>query len=634
MRRFRKSHKSFNVSFVVSLADSSLEEVAVESFTGRTRFLIRSTPYFYLPSLTQSTNVNVNIFIFFCRASRVHLLTNVSKMQCYVPTCSSPFDQQYLWNCTGICNRQFHAACIGVKRGSEDDLQLHVLPICSLCRNNLHMEIDIRKIMQHHLEGSHMILTHIKTNDKTNQEALNELHNKIIGLQEEIKKSAEIASRILSAVLTQAPAMDFPLNEVRKAFEDTTSDQNQKLAESFCRIQEITSSHRDDIIKTIASAEKCPSDIILAVHDEVRALTSSINKLQDNEIEVRQKSLAEELNEQTVLEIESGWRLIGSKKIWKPDWTDFDARQRTRRLQEKEAEKARRRNRKHRQQIQHQQQQQSQQHHQQRRQQQHLQQQQSHQHLRRQQHQTNCNSDAGRNPSTPHFNLKDNQFDQDNASSSNFFTHSSTKLSDKELLDQARVEFSGQPPTTSNSNFINFRKGETINPYRKEKTPIVPPLNATTPQPAKTSSQTPEVTDSMFCLDPMKPPIVRLTEQSAVGDGRFLLARLREIKVYDNLRLYLAYLKDQKPDVCIDGLTLTSMHVFFASNGLPTEPEHLMNIFMEYNSTIGISPKQTLTDLETYRKYVTTRRLQYLQHSREAANKFYLPTTSSNFYKH
>lgn len=492
------------------------------------------------------------------------------------------------------------------------------------------MEIDIRKIMQHHLEGSHMILTHIKTNDKTNQEALNELHNKIIGLQEEIKKSAEIASRILSAVLTQAPAMDFPLNEVRKAFEDTTSDQNQKLAESFCRIQEITSSHRDDIIKTIASAEKCPSDIILAVHDEVRALTSSINKLQDNEIEVRQKSLAEELNEQTVLEIESGWRLIGSKKIWKPDWTDFDARQRTRRLQEKEAEKARRRNRKHRQQIQHQQQQQSQQHHQQRRQQQ----QQSHQHLRRQQHQTNCNSDAGRNPSTPHFNLKDNQFDQDNASSSNFFTHSSTKLSDKELLDQARVEFSGQPPTTSNSNFINFRKGETINPYRKEKTPIVPPLNATTPQPAKTSSQTPEVTDSMFCLDPMKPPIVRLTEQSAVGDGRFLLARLREIKVYDNLRLYLAYLKDQKPDVCIDGLTLTSMHVFFASNGLPTEPEHLMNIFMEYNSTIGISPKQTLTDLETYRKYVTTRRLQYLQHSRETANKFYLPTTSSNFYKH
>lgn len=366
----------------------------------------------------------------------------------------------------------------------------------------------------------------------------------------------------------------------------------------------------------------------------MRALTSSINKLQDNEIEVRQKSLAEELNEQTVLEIESGWRLIGSKKIWKPDWTDFDARQRTRRLQEKEAEKARRRNRKHRQQIQHQQQQQSQQHHQQRRQQQHLQQQQSHQHLRRQQHQTNCNSDAGRNPSTPHFNLKDNQFDQDNASSSNFFTHSSTKLSDKELLDQARVEFSGQPPTTSNSNFINFRKGETINPYRKEKTPIVPPLNATTPQPAKTSSQTPEVTDSMFCLDPMKPPIVRLTEQSAVGDGRFLLARLREIKVYDNLRLYLAYLKDQKPDVCIDGLTLTSMHVFFASNGLPTEPEHLMNIFMEYNSTIGISPKQTLTDLETYRKYVTTRRLQYLQHSREAANKFYLPTTSSNFYKH
>ena len=555
-------------------------------------------------------------------------------MQCYVPTCSTPFDQHHLWNCLGNCGRSFHAACIGVKRGSEEDLQQHVLPICKQCRTHLHMEIDIRKIMQYQLEGSHSILTHIKTNDKTNQEALNELHNKLLHIQEDIQKSAEASSRIHSAVITQTPALDFTLDEVKKAIVESTTDQNQKLAESFGRISEIASSHRDDIIRTITSSEKCPSDIILAVHDEVRALTSSVNNLQEKEIEIQHKTLAEELNENAVLEsaeIESGWRFIGSKKIWKSDWTDFDARQQTRRLQEKEAEKARRRHRKYRKQMQHHQQQQQEQ-----------QKQQQHQHRQQrlhQQQQTNCNSDAGHNsrPSTPHFNLNDNNNNnnnKDNAIISNSSTHSSSKLSDKELLDQARVEFSGHAPVTSNLNFINFRKGETINPYQKEKTPIVPPLNATTPHSAETSSTTPEVTDSMFCLDPMKPPIVRLTEQSAVGDGRFLLARLRESKVYENIRLYLAYLNDQSTDTCIDGTTATSMKVFLASEGLPYEPGHLMAILKEFNLSIGISTKDTIDDLEAYRKHVTNKRLQHLQQARESANNFYRPLSSKNFTKH
>lgn len=56
------------------------ELVAVESFYRTDAFLIRSTLYFYLPSLTQSSNVNVNIFIlFFCRASCVPPLINEKK---------------------------------------------------------------------------------------------------------------------------------------------------------------------------------------------------------------------------------------------------------------------------------------------------------------------------------------------------------------------------------------------------------------------------------------------------------------------------------------------------------------------------------------------------------------------------
>lgn len=282
-----------------------------------------------------------------------------TRMQCNVPSCSTPCDQNHLWKCSGICGRGFHAACIGIKRGAEE-LSNFVLPICSQCRLQLHMDIEIRKIMQHLLENNHSILKHIKTNDVTNQEAINELHTKIVSLQEDVKKSAEIANKTFTAIINQSSPSEITLEEVKQTIEEIAALQNQNLAKSFGRIQEITSSHRDDIIKTIATTEKCPSDIILAVHDEVRALTSSINSSNENPIEIHHKSIAEELNEIVVntynepsnnIVPDPGWRWLGTHKHWKPDWTSFNAKQQTRRLQEKEADKARRRQRKLRQQM-------------------------------------------------------------------------------------------------------------------------------------------------------------------------------------------------------------------------------------------------------------------------------------------
>lgn len=45
----------------------------------------------------------------------------------------------------------------------------------------------------------------------------------------------------------------------------------------------------------------------------------------------------------TVKEDKSGWRLLGSKNIWKADWTDYDKRQSNRLNQQKQADKARKR---------------------------------------------------------------------------------------------------------------------------------------------------------------------------------------------------------------------------------------------------------------------------------------------------
>lgn len=206
-------------------------------------------------------------------------------------------------------------------------------------------------------------------------------------------------------------------------------------------------------------------------------------------------------------------------------------------------------------------------------------------------------------------------------------------MSDKQLLDQARVKFSGHPTPSSNPNFINFQKGETINPYQAEKTPIIPPLNTTSPQPATTST-TPEITDSMFCLDPMKPPIVRLTEQSASGDGTYLLGRLRDPHLYQNLRLYLAFLKDQPLTFCLDGHTSSSMQAYLYSEGLPKSDEHLLRTLLEFNSAIGISQTKTFADLEALKKHMSSKKIQHLQQTRESANKFFRPMSSTNFMKH
>ena len=291
-----------------------------------------------------------------------------------------------------------------------------------------------------------------------------------------------------------------------------------------------------------------------------------------------------------------GWRIIGSKKIWKSDWTEFDAKQRRRRIQEKQAEKAIRRRTQHR--------------------------------KAQQQYQ-----------------------------------HSRTHSSDKELLATAKVQFAGPPSTIDHpiaglsvNKLINFRKGDTINPYPTEKQQIQQrnkiqspstentALHKETINPYRSGKQTSqenisttaiptEPSGSQFELDPMRPPIVRLTEQSMNGDGRFLKARLRDPKIMKIVRLYLAYMKDQQSSVCVEGLTPTSIKMLLASEGLPTATEHLQRIFIEVHNEYGLEPAEAVADLQAYRQFLTSERTHRLQQLRESATNFTKPTSSSNFRK-
>lgn len=54
------------------------------------------------------------------------------------------------------------------------------------------------------------------------------------------------------------------------------------------------------------------------------------------------------------------------------------------------------------------------------------------------------------------------------------------------------------------------------------------------------------------------------------------------------VRLYLAYMKDQSANICIDGNTPTSIKMVLAPEGLPTDPDHLLRIFADVHQEYGV----------------------------------------------
>ncbi|XP_055523016.1 uncharacterized protein LOC129717191 [Wyeomyia smithii] len=174
----------------------------------------------------------------------------------------------------------------------------------------------------------------------------------------------------------------------------------------------------------------------------------------------------------------------------------------------------------------------------------------------------------------------------DNNQHSDTQNYQRINASDKELLATAKVQFAGPPSSTdhpiaalSAPKLINFRKGETINSI--------------------TSQSEPENTAPL--LGPMRPPIVRLTEQSAAGDKRYLNARLRDHKIMDTVRTFLAFLHDQPITVCIRGITKISASVMLAAEGLPTDLNLLREIFLDVHEELGISRDDALADLQSQR---------------------------------
>lgn len=138
----------------------------------------------------------------------------------------------------------------------------------------------------------------------------------------------------------------------------------------------------------------------------------------------------------------------------------------------------------------------------------------------------------------------------------------------------------------------------------------------------------------MLVMDPMTPPMVRLSQSSHAPDGRYVLARLREPSILKALRLFLAYLHDQPSSVCFEGHTGTSIKLMLTSEGLPSDLDSLRKLYYRFHDAYGIGSTEVDADLSAFRSFFSSEKLLHLQRIRESHGKYYSsgsPSKSTNF---
>lgn len=165
--------------------------------------------------------------------------------------------------------------------------------------------------------------------------------------------------------------------------------------------------------------------------------------------------------------------------------------------------------------------------------------------------------------------------------------------------------------TSDNSNqtkvvpkYHNWHKGETLYQQKEEVENVS----------YNSSSQ---VINKSF-LNPMVPPIVKFTKRAVEnGDSVYVLSRLRDYRIYNNVRLFLSFFHDQE-DICYEGITKTNIKVLINQEGLPTNYQELSELYYQYHKSIGLSNNEVQKDLAAYRQHTYNKYREHLQKIRDS----------------
>lgn len=321
-------------------------------------------------------------------------------MQCSVKSCNIS-DDRFLWKCE-FCFKTYHAACVGVQRHQENFILSYMVPLCDDCQHNLKSGIDTRKVLHQQQQLIDTIKEQTDANlrvasDLKKLSAVGELFDNIeLQLKETtacINKttSSNLSNAVssLSRLIENSPTtsktdrsadelsaiknhltglLNISMNSTKQHINDFVEDLTKDLTEEFKKIcsefqtlssltmdmashcNEHNSSQPQIVSHALTELQSLASSVGGDILNEVKSLATVVNTLEANIGTARLipkesppnllQELAETEAESESLQTSSGWRLLGSMKIWKADWTDYDARKRRRLNQQRLSEKA------------------------------------------------------------------------------------------------------------------------------------------------------------------------------------------------------------------------------------------------------------------------------------------------------
>ena len=281
--------------------------------------------------------------------------------------CSSA-DDGHLWTCNGICKRQFHAACVGVKRNQEAFSLQYLLPICADCREQYVDELNLKKLyrqqtdlnqhIQAQIEANHALIKQVK-NLHIVHESIDNLESMVISLRDDV---AQMKSRNTQTVASLQENLSLHFDDLTKTINNNGNDipkicDNSHSTEHFRSLSILVQENMAEINNKINDFHHVlevanNGNVSVALMDELKSLSIAVSDLGAERhciTSAKRHSLSAELLEvqfstsKAPIADYSGWRILGTKKIWKPDWREYDNKQITRAKQEKLAHKARQR---------------------------------------------------------------------------------------------------------------------------------------------------------------------------------------------------------------------------------------------------------------------------------------------------
>lgn len=181
----------------------------------------------------------------------------------------------------------------------------------------------------------------------------------------------------------------------------------------------------------------------------------------------------------------------------------------------------------------------------------------------------------------------------------------------KDLPKQQRPGSSGQQVVTIASDKEAIEAAKLGLPTRNVEVQVAPRKNPGSP-----------------IVDPLEPPIVRLTAQANKGgDERYLLSRLREPATLKDIQMLLTF-HQEYPNVVREGRSRAMVVASLAQEGLPSDTGKLKELYIKYVEAYcpeGTDPEK---ELEQLGNHVRTKWRESLQKTREDMAAYMSPSRS------